>query len=111
MAEFTRRLPSVQRKIAEIKQDDMRVRILGTVVAKNGNRIVLDDGTGRISVSFNGEPDAKIKQFVRVFGRVIPLDEGVEIQGEILQDMSGLDTELLKKLEELEEKFKNNGTG
>ncbi len=104
---FSRRLPSVRKKISELKQDDMRVSLLGTVVAKNGNNIVLDDGTGRIPVVFENEASVDVKQLVRVFGRVVPLDNGIEIQGEIIQDMSGLDMDLLNKLEKIEERFKN----
>ena len=36
---------------------------------------------------------------VRVFGRVIPVENGFEMQGEIVQDMSQLDIELHRKVE------------
>jgi hypothetical protein len=96
---FQRRLPSVERKISEIRPEDVRVKVLGTVIDKNGSRLVMDDGTGRIEVVFDEHVDVKLNQLVRVFGRVIPLEDGFEIQSEILQDMSLLDMDLLKKVE------------
>ncbi len=44
----------------------------------------------------------KPKQLVRVFGRVIPVESGFELQGEIMQDMSDLDLDLYKKTKKLE---------
>ena len=96
---FQRRLPSVERKISGIRPEDVRVKILGTVIDKNGGRLVVDDGTGKIEVVFDGPVDVQVNQLVRVLGRVIPLEEGFELQSEILQDMSLLDMELLKKVE------------
>ena len=99
----------MEKKISEINGNDTRVRILGTVVAKDGNTIVLDDGTGRISATFETEPQVNIKQYVRVFGRVLQVDENIEIQGEIVQDMTQLDKELFKRIKEVEEKIGNKG--
>jgi hypothetical protein len=98
---FQRRMPSVKRKISEIKAEDIRVSILGTVIDKQGERIVIDDGTGKIDVAFDRVVEAEPKKLVRVFGRVIPMENGFELQGEILQDMSGLDLELYNKVRAL----------
>ena len=93
-----RRMPSVFRNISEIKPEDIRVSVLGTVVDKDGETIILDDGTGQIRATFYDETNAAPNQLVRVIGRVMPLENGVELQGEILQDMTGLDIELFKKI-------------
>ena len=98
---FRRRIPSVERRIAEIKPGDMRVRITGTVIDKQDNRIVLDDGSGRINIGFDDPVKAEPNQLVRVFGRVIPIEGGVELQGDIIQDMSRLDLELREETEQL----------
>ncbi len=97
-----RRLPAYEKKIAEIGKDDVRVRLLGMVIDKKENVVVLDDGTGKINIVF-AEPFAtEVNKRVRVFGRVIPSEDGFEIQGEVLQDMEGMDFELYKKVSELE---------
>ena len=96
-----RMLPSVDRKVSEIKEDDIRVRVLGTVVDKSESSVVVDDGTGKITANFDGPVKAELNQRVRIFGRVITTAEGRELQGEVLQDMSKLDMELYKKVNEL----------
>ncbi|MCX6814031.1 MAG: replication protein RepA [Candidatus Aenigmarchaeota archaeon] len=96
-----RRIPSVERRIAEIMAEDMRVSLIGTVIDKQEDSIILDDGTGKITIGFDNPVEIETDQMVRVFGRVIPLEQGFELQGEILQDMNGINTELLKRLREL----------
>jgi cobyric acid synthase len=103
--EFQRRLPSADRKISEIQPEDMRVRVMGTVIDRKGNTVILDDGTGKIQITFAEEMPAEIDQFVRVFGRVIPVEGGFQLEGELVQNMEKLDKELLKKVEELEKKL------
>ena len=100
--EFQRRLPAKARKISDIKPEDIRVGITGTIIGKQGNVIVLDDGSGKVNASFEEPIKFGENQLVRVFGRVMPLESGVEIQGEIIQDMKGLDLELKKRVEKLE---------
>ena len=97
-----RRLPSVFRRVSEIKQDDMRVSIIGTVLDRADDGLVLDDGTGKIDITMAEPPQAEPKSLVRVFGRVIPMEGGIQIQGELVQDMTGLDLELLKRIVQLE---------
>ncbi len=99
--EFQRRLPAKERNISDIKPEDIRVGVTGTIIGKQGNIIVLDDGSGKVNVSFEEPVKFRENQLVRVFGRVMPLESGVEIQGEIMQDMEGLDLELKKKVENL----------
>ncbi|MEE9323411.1 MAG: replication protein RepA [Candidatus Aenigmarchaeota archaeon] len=99
-----RRLPAYEKKVAEIGKDDIRVRLLGMVIDRKDNVVVLDDGTGKINVVFAEPVVTEANKRVRVFGRVIPSEGGFEIQGEILQDMSDVDLELYKKVTELEKK-------
>jgi RNase P/RNase MRP subunit p29 len=97
-----RRLPAHEKKIAGIGKDDIRVRLFGTVIDSNENALVLDDGTGKISVVFRDPVGIETGKTVRIFGRVMPAEEGFEIEGEILQDMSGVDVPLYRKTVELE---------
>lgn len=66
-ATIRKRAPAVDRKISEIKPTDARVRILGTVIDKQEDKIVVDDGTGKIEIGFDGPVNVEINQFVRVF--------------------------------------------
>ena len=97
-----RRLPAHEKRIAEIGKDDARVRLMGTVIDVSDNVVVLDDVTGRINVVFRDTISTEAGKTVRVFGRVMPAEEGYEIDGEILQDMSGVDINLYRKTVELE---------
>lgn len=99
--DFRRRLPCVDKKVKEIGPEDIRVRVTGTVVDSTEGRAVVDDGTGKIAVNL-GDASLESGKFVRVFGRVIPVENGFELQGEIFQDFSGVDIQLLKRIEEAE---------
>ena len=94
-----RRLPAIERKIANIQQQDIRVRLLGTVIDKQEDAVILDDSTGQVKVST--QMPLEQNQIVRVIGKVIVLQEGVEIQAEIVQDMKDLDLGLLKMVQEV----------
>jgi hypothetical protein len=94
---FMKRMPSVPRGIGEIKDNDVRVRLMGTIIDRSDSGIVLDDGSGKINVSLENTEGLAMNQFVRVFGRVIPMEGGSELQGEIVQPAQSLDIELLKK--------------
>lgn len=97
MAEDFKRSPAVTRTVADIRQEDVRVRVVGTVIDKNDNIIALDDGTGKIDVTFKEPPATEVSKKVRVFGKVVPTDSGFELDGEIIQDMTNLDMELYKQ--------------
>jgi len=97
-----RRMPAYEKRIAEITKGDVRVRLLGTVIDASDNVVVLDDGTGKINVVFNEPVAVEANKTVRIFGRVMPAEEGFEIEGEILQDVSGIDVGLYRKAVELE---------
>lgn len=97
--DIRRRLPSVPRKASEIAQDDVRVSVTGIILDVSDSGIALDDGTGKINISLENRQGLAANQMVRVFGRVIPAEGGIELQGEIVQPMDRLDPELLKKAE------------
>ncbi len=103
MPEFERRWPCVERTIAGIQASDGRVRVTGRVIDKTERSAVLDDGTGSVAVTVPEVPGwLEVGGMVRAFAKVMPADSGVELDGEILQDMRGLDVELWKKVRERE---------
>ncbi len=93
--------PGVKRKISELNPNlDSRVSLIGKIIDLKDNLIVLDDGTGKIEISFSediSKPELKAGELVRVFGFIIP-SEQTEIQAEIIQDMSKLKIEYLELL-------------
>lgn len=93
--------PASKRKISEINPNlDSRVSVLGRIIDMNETILVVDDSTGKINVSLSEDtikPVLKPGRLIRVFGFVIP-SEQVEIQAEIIQDMSGLKPEYVDLL-------------
>ena len=94
---------AVEKSISELTKEDTRVKIVGTIIEKDSsnNSIVIDNGNASIRVLLNQElfEKAAIGKIVRVIGLVVPplQGESVELQGEIVQDFSGLDSELYEK--------------
>ena len=104
---FRRRKPAVERKIAEIREDDTRVSLIGKAfkVDKLDYTFWLDDGTGVILVESEENVLPENGQVVRVIGRVIRSEESVHIFGEVIQDFSDADLEALEEIRELERKI------
>lgn len=99
--DFQRRLPSVEREISGIQPEDIRVSLVGTVLDKQENSMVIDDGTGKITVRSEEPIKAEVNGLVRVFGRVIPIENGAELQCDVVQDMKELDLDLRKQIKGL----------
>jgi len=99
MAEkFLKRLPAIERSISKIDpKSDIRVRITGTVIDTGENSIMIDDGSGKVEVLFE-TPTSYVRegQFIRVVTRVLPLIDGFECKGEIVQNMDNFDLSLYK---------------
>lgn len=102
--EQNRRSPAVRKDITNIEpQKDIRVRILGTVLSKDEDSVTIDDGTGSVEVFLEEEDleDIEDGNRIRVLGRVLPTPESFEIQGEIVQDFSNVDSELLDRVKKV----------
>ncbi|HEC87711.1 MAG: replication protein RepA [Methanomicrobia archaeon] len=100
------RYRSVEKDIVEIKEDDKRVSIVGTVVRKNTTKysMIVDDGTGEIEVYTDTLFD--IGNLVRVIGRIFKDDTSrLSINAEIVQDFSGFDVALYQKVRIMEGKL------
>ena len=93
--------PAVKRRINDLNPNlDSRVSLIGRIIDLEENLLVLDDGTGKINVSFSEDtPKRELKQgqIVRVFGFIIPSDP-LEVQAEIIQDLSKLKLKYLDLL-------------
>jgi len=100
-----KRLPAIEKSITEISADrDVRVRILGTLLDSSDNIILVDDGTGKVEVSFDegaGIEGLQKGQLIRVIARVLPLIDGYALRGEAVQRLEGFDLQLYKKAKQL----------
>lgn len=100
----------VQKKISDINPlVDSKLKILGFVVDKKEDTVVLDDGSGKIRVVIDIPgliEKAGVDKLVRVFGSLVPVEgNNSEIRAEIVQDLSGLDINLYKTTNELYNKY------
>lgn len=91
-----KRLPAKEKLVSEILPNDIRVRILGTVIDKGENSIVMDDGSGRLEVVTEGQAP-EMGKMVRVVTRILPMTGGFEARAECMQDMAGFDVELYRR--------------
>jgi len=93
--------PAVKRKINEINPNlDSRVSLIGRVIDLREGILILDDGSGKITVNIPEnipKPELKEGLLIRVFGFVIP-SEPPEIQAEIIHDLSKLNLKYLEIL-------------
>ena len=98
-----RRMPAASRNIAGIDPEkDIRVKLLGRVIDKYDNTIVMDDGTAKAEIVIEDTnipfSDINSGDMVRIFARVLPLETSYELRAEIVQNMNGLELDLHKKV-------------
>jgi len=101
-------LPAKERLISEIEQtSDSRIAVMGTIVEKNddSSSIIIDDGEKQIGIIVMSDfllDSLKVGKLVRVLGSLFKIEgieqKELEMRGEIIQDMTGLNFELYKKV-------------
>jgi len=95
----------IKRNIPEINSEvDLKIKVLGFVVDKKENTFVIDDGSGKVKVFIDEASlldNININQLIRVFGSTLPTEDGFEIKVDAIQDLSNLNINLYKKVEEL----------
>lgn len=99
----------IPKKISQISKTDRRVSIVGKVVGVSSeaeqpeaDHFILDDGGSKIEIFFekeNSEGREKIEKgkVIRAFCMLV----GEQLKLDIVQDLSGLDLNLLKTVDEL----------
>jgi hypothetical protein len=97
-----RRAPAMEKDIADIDTEDIRISVIGTVIKKDPIQysMVIDDGTGSVMVFADVLFD--VQSIVRVIGRPQIRGDPI-ITAEIIQDFSNFDLELYKKIKEMEQ--------
>jgi len=107
-----RQEPFVYKEIANIDPNvDFRVNIIGKIIEKREDMIIVDDGTGNIIVNLSSDtvmPKLEGNEMVRVFGIVLPT-QPLQMQAEIIQDFSDLNLEILKTWKKIYNDFGKEG--
>src|SRR3989338_3514809 len=94
-----KRQSAISRKISEINPEkDIRVRILGHVIDKSEGILVVDDGSAKTEIITDQFDAFDVDDMVRLFCRVLPLEQGYELRAEIIQKANNLDMELYRKV-------------
>ena len=102
MPEIRRRLPGIEKTVDSIQPEtDVRVRLTGTVIDVGTNSMVLDDGTGKIEIVLEDQPQINVGQTARVIARILPLIDGFQCRGEVVQTLDGFDLDLYKKAKDI----------
>lgn len=81
------------KKISQLSPKDSRVALVGNIIQKRENSFILDDGTARTEIFFDGKVEAKV---VRAFCSVVE----EKLKADVVQSLDGLDLNLFKKVEE-----------
>jgi hypothetical protein len=95
------RVPAIPRALSTINPEtDIRVRLLVQVEEKTDNGVMARDDSKTMEIVMEPEILSSLSpgSFVRVFCRVLPLETGFELRGELVQDMSRLDKELRNRI-------------
>jgi len=94
------REPYIEKQISSINAKDINLAISGIAISKTGSSFVIDDGTGQLAVLAN---DLEIieNKYIRVFGILISHENGFELQADIIQDLSKIDTFLYNKVKKI----------
>lgn len=94
-----KRQPALPRKIIGINPEtDIRVRIIGHIIDKSDGVLVVDDGSAKSEIMTDDFDAFDMDDLVRVFARVLPLENGYELRAEIIQKLNSMDMDLYRKV-------------
>ena len=84
------------RKISEINEkSDSKIAIIGNVAELGENSFILDDGSAKAEIVFEGE--VKRNKTLRVFCSIVDN----QLKADIVQNLEGFDLNLFKRVKEL----------
>ena len=95
MANFAR-----ETLIRNIKVVNEKVAISGILVLIENEFCLIDDGTSTAKAFFT-DLNFPLGSYIRIFGIVVSLDNGIEIQADLVQDLSKIDKILHRRVKEL----------
>lgn len=89
--------------IKDLDFSDFKIAVSGTVVSIRENGFLLGDGSGEVYVNtseMEAKSDRKEKDVLKVMGRIVPYENGFEIQADIIRNITGVDLGALKRIKE-----------
>lgn len=86
-----------EKMVKDVNESDTKIAVSGYVVSREEHSIVIDDGSGEMPVFFD-QLEVPEGKYLRVFGRVISHEEGIQVQADLIQDLSTMNYELYKKM-------------
>lgn len=90
--------PYEEKNISELNEGE-NVAIVGTVVSRENNGFVVDDGSKSLQVIM--ENKIENNSYVRVYGKVVGSEEDLILYGEAVQDISKIDKLLYRKVRKM----------
>ena len=91
-----RKAPAVERQISEVTEQDIKVRVIGTVEDPKEGQFTLKDDTG--SIQIESQDYLKQGDLVRVFGRPTKVNGELILSAELTQDVNTLNQKVYKKI-------------
>lgn len=91
-----RKAPAIERSISEVTEDDILVRVIGTVKKPDESGFFLKDEAGEIRVE--AQSREKEGDRVRVFARPTKINNELVLSSEIVQAVNSLNENIYKKI-------------
>ncbi len=89
--------------ISQINEDMLKVRIVGKIIEKDEDSVIVDDGTGAVKVRYNKDvlkelEKIEISSIVFIFGKVIKVGNDIIIFADFLREAEKFDLKKYKKI-------------
>ncbi len=94
---------AIEKRISELTEDDLRVKVLGEVIEKDpsNNSIIIEYNGENLTILLDDKMFKSVEKgkIIRVIGIVAPPLEGekVELKGEVIQNFTDLNLGLYEK--------------
>jgi uncharacterized protein YdeI (BOF family) len=98
-----RKAPFKEKFVKDLDFSDFKVAVSGSIINLRDSGFLFADGSGEVYINTSGMENLqsrKEKDLVRIMGRIMPYENGFEIQAEIIQDLNGVDMGALKRIKE-----------
>ena len=94
----------IEKQINKLSVNDGMVCLAGIPIIVNDSLLIIDDGTANINVFLPDSFIEKQSKFIRAFGKVLEIDGKLALQADFIQDLTGIDIALYKKVKQLIDK-------
>jgi hypothetical protein len=94
---------SMNEPYKEIKIKDLgrevKLSIAGVIVSKSEKSFVIDDGTGSAVIKY--KISLPLNSFCKIFGTLLPQDQGFAVNADAVQDLSSMNQELYRRINKI----------